>query len=479
MDNKFECYYSDTENLRNIYYENMASIDKFAKWIFNASIYKKKPKKNLWDLSNLEIYRWMLGSSAFYVANNNFREWDFHATLIWWNHDSSVLTWKEVAETLVFILFDDKVKLYISKAKFRYGYWAIAWWLIPRAIAYADTALNKKRREDKTLKTYVFSREDFLSRISYNSYDINKNNVSITIELDWKKHECWYLYQPYLHLFLYYIENWFEQTIPWKKLQKIFLDKYVLDMNNKPVIPTEAKEEKIKVLDEKRWNIAKTKVIVDDWKKYDEYWFDKDWYNREWFDAYWYDRDGYNRKWFNKKWYDRFWFDKEWYNKLWLDEDGYDREWYDKDWYDEDWFDKYWFNRKWINKYTWTEYDEDWFDKEGYSRGWFDRDWFNEEWYDYLWYDEEWYDKNCFNKAWINKYTWTEYDKKWYNKDWFDSDWIHKITWAKYDKNGYDKDWLDIDWYDKMWYSLKNTKLAIGIVLFLIIGIIVLLAIFM
>lgn len=418
MDNKFECYYSNTENLWNIYYENMASIDRFAKWIFNASKYTKRPNKNLWDLSNLEIYDWMLESSAFQVANNNFREWDFHATLIWWNYDSSVLTWKRVAETLVIILYDNKVKLYISKAKFRYGYWMIAWWLIPRAIAYADTALNKKKREDKTLKTYVFSRDEFLSRVSYNSYDIKNNNVSITIELDWKKHECWYLYQPYLHLFLYYIKNWFEQTISWKELQKIFLDKYILDMKSKPVIPVEDGVENMKLLDEKKWSTVIPKVVVDDWKKYDEYWFDDEWYNREWYDAYWYDRDWFNRAWYNKKWYDRFWFDEDWYNKIWLDENGYNREWW---------------NEKWINRFTWTKYDRDWYDKEWYDRNGFDRNMIDRDWYNYYWFNGQWYDKEWYSRYW--------YNKKWYDRNWYNVD--------GFNKDGYNRNWRTIQEEDK------------------------------
>lgn len=80
---------------------------------------------------------------------------------------------------------------------------------------------------------------------------------------------------------------------------------------------------------------------------YNKFWFDKDGYNREWYDAYWFDREWFNRKWYNEEGFDKNGFDKDWYNYKWFDKNGFDREWYDKHWFDKngldrDGYDEYW-----------------------------------------------------------------------------------------------------------------------------------------
>lgn len=99
------------------------------------------------------------------------------------------------------------------------------------------------------------------------------------------------------------------------------------------------------------WWDAKVRKKESTKNEYDSYWFDKDWYNREWYDAYWFDREGYNRDWYNEEWFDKNWFDKngynyKWFDRNWFDRNGYDRRWFDKDWYDKDGYDEYWDKKK-------------------------------------------------------------------------------------------------------------------------------------
>lgn len=460
----------DYENdLEYFFNKQLNLISDTAKHTFE--VYKKQSKqeykKNLWDIRNFyaTFVQW---NWAIKKATNDLM-WEKIISVIIsaWKHLHIPKLWGK-EDVIVFVLKQDWVNVY--KSSFKH--------LSPASIVWAvDYLLIAPKRELKNVKTWSFSIEGFLSRLSYNSTEI-KNGVSVKINLDWDELECKDIYQPLLHLFLYFAKNWGKENLSEKELQKIFLDKYMLDMKSKPAIPEENNEGNKKVLDEKKWGVIKSKVVVDNWKKYDEYWFDDEWYNREWFDAYWYDREWYNRKWYNKKWFDRLWFDKDWYNKLWLDENGYDREWYDKGWYDENWYDKEWYNRDWYND-AW--YDRKWFDRKGYNEEWLDKNgydeewyknWFNKQWYDRDWYNKEWYNKKWFDRRWINKVTWTIYDKKWYDMNWFNKQWIYIKTWTKFDDEWYDVDWFNEEWYSRNW--ARNIATGLFLLILIIIIIIVL-----
>ena len=79
---QFEYYYSETDNLRQIFINNIKLVDNFSKNVFGSSDYSeqyiknkgRKPDKNIWDVEEYEINPSLLESSAFQAANNNFRE---------------------------------------------------------------------------------------------------------------------------------------------------------------------------------------------------------------------------------------------------------------------------------------------------------------------------------------------------------------------------------------------------------------------
>ncbi len=213
--------------------------------------------------------------------------------------------------------------------------------------------------------------------------------------------------------------------------------------------------------------------------KYVEFWYDKDGYNRKWFNYFWWDREGYNEEWYDREWYTRSWYDNvdwwDWYNREWYDFEWFDREGYNKEWFDYFWFNKEWYNEYWFNKWW---YDKDGYDYRGYNKDWYNREWIRNKYYDILYelneyasrFRWEWKDwkiwflniinlsKDSVNIEFYDFLSWSKWEDFCYYLEW----------WLEYDiieyfKEKYDNDLIEVKIesinYDNLKPVLKAEKL--------------------
>lgn len=192
--------------------------DSFYDTIFAKEYYERKWKypTNYWDIDVIDkelakmYWSWHLELTAFKKANEEYK---------WWNYQYAlVCSWKYYNRfnykkwNLDLLLDGNRIDVYKSFYK---HYWLL------------DDKLNGEKRDKESYEKYMLSIKEFLSCISYNSYNIAEDGtIEFYITLDWKKYQYTTI-QPVLNLFLWLLRNGYSEYLSPEDIKKYILDDYV------------------------------------------------------------------------------------------------------------------------------------------------------------------------------------------------------------------------------------------------------------
>lgn len=184
----------------------------------------KEPKKNPWqfDVRNFKFIE--RDSAPIHHANEDFHDKIVDSVLVAAHCKSVPYVWVSTFEQFVFVLTENYMKIYKSKFK-AFLPWSLIWllWL-------AEAAINSKKRQEKSVTCDTFLKEDFLSNLTYNSYMIEEHvacNVEFKIKIWKKEFICDSWYQPFFHIFLYFVKNWFKKKMTKNEIKRAILAEYV------------------------------------------------------------------------------------------------------------------------------------------------------------------------------------------------------------------------------------------------------------